>query len=110
MAYKDEPSLYPKNLISGLDWEQVHKIIDDAMKKRDRTVSIYINPDGGMSVNCYPWPDADELYEQYQKGRITANDFRLKMGLPPMRDPEQFMKRSMLDRELPIPDDKNKEK
>ena len=49
MAYKDEPSLYPKNCISGLDWEQVHKMIDDAMEKRDRTVSIYINPDGGMS-------------------------------------------------------------
>lgn len=103
MAYKDEPSLYPKNLISGLDWEQVHKIIDDAMKKRDRTVSIYINPDGGMSVNCYPWPDADELYEQYQKGQITAYDFRLKMGLPPMRDPEQFMKRGMLDQDLRVP-------
>lgn len=103
MAYKNEPSLYPKNCISGLDWEQVHKMISDAMENRDREIHLYLNPENGLSVNVYPWPDADELYEQYKKGRITAHDFRLKMGLPPMRDPELFMKRGMLDQDLRVP-------
>lgn len=31
----------------------IHKIIDDAMEKRDRTVSIYIG-EAGVSVNVYP--------------------------------------------------------
>lgn len=31
----------------------IHKIIDDAMEKRDRTVSIYIG-ESGVSVNVYP--------------------------------------------------------
>ena len=63
-------------------WEEVHTIIDDAMEKRDRTVSVYLHPENGLSVNVYPWPDADELYEMYKAGKITANDFRSKMGLP----------------------------
>lgn len=63
-------------------WEEVHMIIDDAMEKRDRTVAIYLHPENGLSVNVYPWPDEDELYEMYKDGKITANDFREKMGLP----------------------------
>lgn len=38
----------------------IHKIIDDAMEKRDRTVSIYIG-EAGVSVNVYP-VDHDEVY------------------------------------------------
>lgn len=86
-------------------WEEVHTIIDDAVEKKDRMVSVYFHPETGCSVNVYPWPDADELYEQYKKGRITANDFRIKMGLPMVKDAEAFMKRNFLDQELHIPND-----
>lgn len=65
-----------------ISWEQIKELIDDAMTKRDRSVSLYFNPDTGMSVSVYPWPDADDLYEQYEKGRITVNDFREKIGMP----------------------------
>lgn len=76
-----------------ISWEQIKELIDGAMAKRDRSVSLYFNPDTGMSVSVYPWPDADDLYEQYSKGRITANDFRAKMGLPLVKNAEQFMKK-----------------
>ena len=85
-------------------WQETHTIIDEAMEKRDRTVSIFFNPGTGFSVNVSPWPDADELYEQYKKGRITANDFRVKMGLPSVKNAEAFMK-SFLDQQLHIPKD-----
>lgn len=88
-----------RNFISF--WEEVHTIIDDAMEKRDRTVAVYLHPENGMSVNVYPWPDADDLYEMYQKGRITADDFRAKMGLPLVeKDVSVF---NMLDKKLQIP-------
>ena len=32
-------------------WQEVHTIVDDAMAKGDRTVTIYISPDGGMSIS-----------------------------------------------------------
>lgn len=32
-------------------WQEVHTIVDDAMAKGNRSVSIYISPDGGMSVS-----------------------------------------------------------
>ena len=86
-------------------WEEVHTLIDEAMEKRDRTVSVYLHPENGLSINVYPWPDAEDLYEMYQKGRITANDFREKMGLSRVKNPEQFMKRSMLDKELQVPEE-----
>lgn len=86
-----------------IPWEQIRDLINDAMEKRDRTIAVYFHPESGLSVNAYPWPDAEELYDMYQKGRITANDFRLKMGLPMVKNPEQFMKRSMLDRDLQVP-------
>lgn len=82
-------------------WKEVHTIIADAMEKHDRTVAVYLHPENGLSVNVYPWPDADELYEMYQKGRITANDFRAKMGLPLVeKDVSVF---DMLDKKLQIP-------
>ena len=28
-------------------WQEAHSIVDDAMTKGDRSVSIYISPDGG---------------------------------------------------------------
>ena len=72
--------------------------------KRDRSV-FDIHPENGFSVSVSPWPDADELYDMYQKGRITANDFRTKMGLPMVRNAEKFMKHSFLDQQLHIPTD-----
>ena len=44
-------------------WQEVHTIIDDAMEKRNRSVMIFFNPETGMHVSVYPWPDADELLE-----------------------------------------------
>ena len=46
-----------------------------------------------MSVNIYPWPNVDDLWELYEDGRITANDFRAKMNLPMVKNAEKFMKR-----------------
>lgn len=43
----------------------IHKIIDDAMEKRDRTVSIYIG-EAGVSVNVYP-VDHDKCQWIYRK-------------------------------------------
>lgn len=86
-------------------WNEVRTIIDEAVEKHDRSVSVYISPEGAMSATVQPWPDADELYDMYQKGRITANDFRAKMGLPMVRNAEKFMKHSFLDQQLHIPTD-----
>lgn len=35
----------------------------------------------------------DDLWELYEDGRITANDFRAKMNLPMVKNAEKFMKR-----------------
>lgn len=35
----------------------VREIIDDAMIKRDRCVSLYFSPDGEMNVTIMPWID-----------------------------------------------------
>ena len=86
-------------------WQEVHTIVDDAVEKRNHSISIFFHPENGFSVNVSPWPDADELYDMYQKGRITANDFRAKMGLPMVRNAEKLMKHSFLDRQLQIPTD-----
>ena len=64
----------------------VKRIIDDAMKNRNRFVAIYFHPENGMSVNVYPWPDGEDLYQMYKDGKITFNDFRVKMGLSPMKE------------------------
>lgn len=39
-----------------MDEKKIHSIIDEAMEARDRSVSIYISPDGGVSVSVFPWP------------------------------------------------------
>lgn len=39
------------------DWSKLRKFIDDSMKKRDRSISVYFHPENGISVNVYPWPD-----------------------------------------------------
>lgn len=75
-----------KNLINS--WDEIHTIIQEAAEKRDRSVAIYISGDGGMSVNVHPWPDLEDLYDMYQQGKITFDDFRTKAGLPMMREEE----------------------
>lgn len=67
-------------------WNEVHTIIDDAMQKRDRSVSIYISPEyGNMSVIITPWPDEESLREAYNNGEISYNDYRAKIGLSPVK-------------------------
>ena len=74
-------------------WNEIHTVIDNAVEKRDRSVAIYISPDSGMTVNVYPWPSPEDLYDMYQQGKITFNDFRAKAGLPPM-DEVEFLRQS----------------
>ena len=64
-------------------WQEVHTIVDDAMAKGNRSVSMYISPDGGMSVSVFPWPDEETLRKAYEQGKITYNDYRKKLGLDP---------------------------
>lgn len=63
-------------------WQEAHTIVDDAVKKGDRSVSIYISPDRGMSISVYPWPDEESLRTAYEQGKISYNDYRAKLGLP----------------------------
>lgn len=66
-------------------WQEVHTIVDDAMAKGDRSVSIYISPDGGMSVSVSPWSDEETLREAYEQGKISYNDYRKSIGLAPVK-------------------------
>lgn len=68
-----------KNFIAS--WQEAHTIVNDAMKKGDRSVSSYISPDGGMSISVYPWPDEEPLRAAYEQGKISYNDYRTKIGL-----------------------------
>lgn len=66
-----------------MDEKKIHSIIDEAMAARDRSVSIYISPDGGVSVSIFPWPDEETLRNS---GLISHNDYRTRLGLSPMKD------------------------
>lgn len=66
-------------------WQEIHTIVDDAIAKRDRQVTIYISPDGGISVSVFPWADEEMLREAYNKGKISYNDYSKSIGLPPVR-------------------------
>lgn len=71
--------------------DTIRALIDDAMSTRDRSVSLYYNPDGGSSISVYPWPDQEDLYNMYQEGKISFNDFRSKLGLSMVKE-EEFLK------------------
>ena len=43
----------------------IHKLIDDAMEKKDRYVSLYIGPQGDISVTIHPM--IEELSEASQE-------------------------------------------
>ena len=73
---------YLEEKIFITSWQEAHTIVDDAVKKGDRSVSIYISPDGGMSISVYPWPDEESLRTAYEQGKISYNDYRAKLGLP----------------------------
>lgn len=77
-----------------MNLNEIKMIIDDAMQKRDRSVVIFIHPENGMSINVYPWPDGEDLYQMYQDGKITFTDFRSKMGLAPIKESD-FVKSKM---------------
>lgn len=89
LIIKLTPNAINKSERSLSNNEYIHDLIDEAMTKRDRSIAIYIHPEG-TSVNIYPWPDSEDLYQMYQDGKITFNDFRAKMGLPMMRE-EDFL-------------------
>ena len=69
-----------------MDEKKIHAIIDEAMAARDRSVSIYISPDGGVSVSVVPWPDEETLRDMKTSGQISYNDYRTRLGLSPMKD------------------------
>ena len=69
-----------------MDEKKIHSIIDEAMAARDRSVSIYISPDGGVSVSVFPWPDEETLRNMRASGLISHNDYRTRLGLSPMKD------------------------
>lgn len=74
-------------------WEEARTIIDDAVEKRNRTVSVYYHPENGLSLHMTPWPDPNDLYDMYEKGQISENDFRAKLGLTAMKEPENYINR-----------------
>lgn len=69
-----------------MDEKKIHTIIDEAMAARDRSVSIYISPDGGVSVSAFPWPDEETLRDMLIKECISYNDYRTRLGLSPIKD------------------------
>lgn len=71
-------------------WQRIQDLVNEAVQKRDRSVSIYISPDTGISVTVYPWPDADAVYELYKNGQITESEMREKIGLVPFKHPDSF--------------------
>ena len=48
--------------------------------------TIYISPDGGVSVSVSPWPDEETLRNMRASGLISHNDYRTRLGLSPMKD------------------------
>lgn len=64
----------------------VEGLIDKVMAARDRSVSIYISPNGGVSVSVFPWPDEETLRNMRASGLISHNNYRTRLGLSPMKD------------------------
>lgn len=46
-----------------IDEALIHQIIEHAMEKRDRSVSIFFG-EGGVSINVYPYPEENEEDEE----------------------------------------------
>lgn len=86
-----------ENLNFITSWQEAHTIVDDAMKKGDRSVSIYISPDSGMSVSVFPWPDEEMLRAAYEQGKISYNDYRMRLGLPPIHNQDEEGSMTQMD-------------
>ena len=76
--------------MNEINWEELKKLVNDTAAKRDRKVKIFISTTTGTSISIEPWPDIDELYQMYQEGKITFNDFRARSGLSLIRE-EDFI-------------------
>lgn len=59
-----------------MDEKKIHSIIDEAMAARDRSVSIYISPDGGVSVSVFPMAPSSAGKSRAGKTMMTAIRFR----------------------------------
>lgn len=64
-------------------WDKIREIINDGLSRKDRCVSIYVNPEGAMHTRIIPYPDEDDLWEMFKDGKISMNDYRIKLGLCP---------------------------
>lgn len=62
--------------------ENICALIEDLMSNGGKRILITFGEDGRPSVGVYPYPDFDDIYQMYQEGKITMNDFREKIGLP----------------------------
>lgn len=49
-------------------WDKILDFVDNAMKKRDQEVHLYFNPDTGITLNVYPWPENDSKEETQDDG------------------------------------------
>lgn len=81
LVIKLTPNAIDQPVESLSDNTFVRNLIDDAMEKHDRSVSIYISGDGSISANVYPWPNLEDLYDMYKEGMISLDEFREKSGL-----------------------------
>lgn len=66
--YVSDKTEEPKNETPTVD---IYKIIDDAMEKHDRSVSIVISPDG-ITINVYP--TEPRCIEPIKEGEALTND------------------------------------
>lgn len=64
LVIKLTPNAIDQPVESLSDNTFVRNLIDEAMGKRDRSVALYFSPDGGMSLNVYPWPDPEDEEEK----------------------------------------------
>lgn len=63
MTYKspdEDTSKYPMPDV----WKQLQKFVDEGMAKRDRTISVYFNPETGVSIYINSWPEEEEPVEE----------------------------------------------
>lgn len=75
-----------QHTIMGID---ILDLLNDAMKKRDRSVTIYFHPKKGMNVNVYPWPDTEDLLDLFKSGKISMDELRAMTGFPTIKDEQE---------------------
>lgn len=55
-----ERNLFYEQLQKESEPVKVHDLVNGIMKDGDRWVSLYIDPDGGVHINVYPWTTEEE--------------------------------------------------